>query len=141
MRGVEARRRPGRRRPAGGTVALSSAAGAAVSRSPAVTPNGTPAVAGHMTDHLRRAREEIQAAADAADGEMQEQLRSIDEGLMELTEGDKVEDDDPPRLDHLAELEEKLDGVADEKATEPDVRDGVERARDSIRAYRDERTE
>ena len=66
-----------------------------------------------MTDPLERAREDIQLAADRADRAENEQLKSIDEGLMELTESDKTQDTSI-HLDRLAELEKKLGGLQEE---------------------------
>ena len=60
-----------------------------------------------MTDELQTARREIQAAADSAEGTVNEQLASIDEGVMELGGGDKTEDAHV-HADRLAELETKL---------------------------------
>ncbi|MFC7157363.1 hypothetical protein ACFQPA_18195 [Halomarina halobia] len=67
-----------------------------------------------MADRPTRIREELQRASDTAneDRDVREQLRSLDEGLMELVGGDKTEDE-PPHEDRLAELEEKLAGLRD----------------------------
>ena len=66
-----------------------------------------------MTLDVSAARKEIQSASEAADGEIQRQLNSLDEGLMELAEGDKMTkaEADP---DRIAELEEKLAGLSAE---------------------------
>ena len=59
------------------------------------------------------AREELHRANDAADGEIQRHINSIDEGLMELAEGDKMTDAEADP-DRVAELEEKLAGLSAE---------------------------
>lgn len=66
-----------------------------------------------MTTDVAAAREELQRASDAADGEIQRHLNSIDEGLMELAEGDKMTDAEADP-DRVAELEEKLAGLSAE---------------------------
>lgn len=66
-----------------------------------------------MTPDVASAREELQRANDAADGETQRHLNSIDEGLMELAEGDKMTDAEADP-DRVAELEEKLAGLSAE---------------------------
>ena len=66
-----------------------------------------------MAIDVDAAREELQRASDAADGEVQRHINSIDEGLMELAEGDKITDAEADP-DRLAELEEKLAGLSAE---------------------------
>lgn len=65
-------------------------------------------------DDLAAARTEIQNAARHAEGDARTNLLSVDEGLMELTEGDKVEAEHEHRSDRFAELERKLDGLITE---------------------------
>jgi hypothetical protein len=66
-----------------------------------------------MNEEVTAAREELQRASEAADGEVQHHINSIDEGLMELAEGNKMTEaeTDP---DRVAELEEKLAGLSAE---------------------------
>ena len=66
-----------------------------------------------MAIHVNAAREELHRASDAADGEIQRHINSIDEGLMELAEGDKMTDAEADP-DRVAELEEKLAGLSAE---------------------------
>ena len=66
-----------------------------------------------MAIHLNAAREELHRASDAADGEIQRHINSIDEGLMELAEGDKMTDAEADP-DRVAELKEKLAGLSAE---------------------------
>lgn len=67
-----------------------------------------------MTADIAKAREELDRANDVANGERRRQVNSIQEGLMELTEGDKMEGEGGPRPDRLEELEAKLDGLSAE---------------------------
>lgn len=85
--------------------------------------------------HLERAREEIQRASDHADGEVQEQLHSVDEGLGELTNGDKTGNGEPEdEADRFNELEEKLRGLMDE--SEGEFEESLRNARDELDMYR-----
>lgn len=90
-----------------------------------------------MTTDVARAREELDRASDAADGEVQRQLNSIDEGLMELTEGDKVEGEGGPRPERLGELEAKLDGLSAETENR-ELASHIENALDHLDAATDE---
>ena len=68
-----------------------------------------------MTTDVAAAREDLQRASDAAEGgEVQRQMNSIDEGLMELTEGNKVKGEGGPKPERLTELEEKPAGPSAE---------------------------
>ncbi|WP_101295457.1 DUF7553 family protein [Halegenticoccus soli] len=89
-----------------------------------------------MSDHLTNAREELQRAADLQDGETQEQIRSIDEGLLEMTETEKTEGE-TPRADRLEEVVEKVSALENEVDEEP--RTHLDRARESITDYLVER--
>ncbi|WP_254546559.1 DUF7553 family protein [Halomarina pelagica] len=93
-----------------------------------------------MSDRPTRIREELQRASDAADEdrEIREQLRSIDEGLMELVDGDKTTDE-PPHPDRLAELEEKLAGLSERADGETSRH--VRTAATLLDEYREERAE
>ena len=88
-----------------------------------------------MPTDIERAREAVRRASDAADGETQEQLNSVEESLAELTAGTVDAADHP---DRVAELERKLDGLAAEKGDDEDdaVADAVADARDHLDAYR-----
>lgn len=66
-----------------------------------------------MAIDVDAACEELQRANDAADGEVQRHINSIDEGLMELAEGDKITEAEADP-DRVAELEEKLAGLSAE---------------------------
>jgi hypothetical protein len=91
-----------------------------------------------MTTDVAAAREELQRGSDAADGgDMQRQMNSIDEGLMELTEGDKVEGEGGPRPERLTELEEKLAGLSAE-TDDRKVVSHIENALDHLDASTDE---
>ncbi|WP_433631918.1 DUF7553 family protein [Halomicrococcus sp. NG-SE-24] len=89
-----------------------------------------------MTNHLRRAREEIQRASERADGEVRENLLSLDEGLDELTEGGKTEgpDESKDRGERFEHVEEKLLGLMDE--TDAETETALRNARNELDAYR-----
>lgn len=94
-----------------------------------------------MADRLASARDAVRRASDETDdATVREQLRSIDEGLRELTEDEGPVDvgpsteGDEPHGDDLEEIEAKLAGLADEAGGA--ARGHVEDARDAIDAYR-----
>ena len=89
-----------------------------------------------MPTAIERARDAVRRASDAADGEVQEQLNSVEEALAELTAGSV---DAPDHPDRVAELERKLDGLAGEKSDDEAVSDAVTDARDHLDAYRTDR--
>lgn len=89
-----------------------------------------------MSELLRQARTEIDTASGHADSTIREQLRSIDEGLLELLEGDKTDSEVPPETDELRELESKLAGLEDQ--TNEQTRQHIETAREHLLAYRNE---
>jgi chromosome segregation ATPase len=85
--------------------------------------------------HLERAREKIQQASERADGEVREQLLSIDEGLEELVDGDKTGSGEPEdQADRFREVEEKLRGLQDTADDEAETQ--LRNARDELDAYR-----
>lgn len=94
-----------------------------------------------MPDHLDSARDAVQRASEETDDEtVREQLRSIDEGLVELTERSETTDDgvktsgEHPHGGELETVEERLAELAD--AVDGAARDHVTDARDAIDAYR-----
>lgn len=94
-----------------------------------------------MVGHLATAREAIQRASDATDNEtVRKQLRSIDEGLMEMTEAGDLPDDVPktegdvPHGDDLEEVEQRLADLAG--TADGEARTHVKVARDAIDDYR-----
>lgn len=94
-----------------------------------------------MIDQLSVARQSIQRASETTDNAaVREQLDSLDEGLMELTEEDKTQDSDPAsEVDRLASIEEKLVGLLDETSGATETQ--IEEARDAIDIFRQEHTE
>lgn len=89
-------------------------------------------------DPLEHAREAVRRAADAADGETREQLKSVEESLAEQMEPAAEEDDAAdPKPDRLAELERKLSGLLGEKEDNPDAQDDIEDAVGALDAYRE----
>lgn len=107
-----------------------------------------------MSHELERAREDVQRAGDLAENEtVREQLRSIDEGLKEMThsskedasdtderetDGDATTEGDRPRGDQLQQVEATLAGLEDDA----DGRAGslIRDARDELDEYRRRRT-
>ena len=89
-----------------------------------------------MTTDVAAARRELGRASDAADGEIQRQMNSIDEGLMELSEGDKVEGEGGTHPERLTELEEKLAGLSAE-TDDQTVVSHIENALDHLDAATD----
>ncbi|XVH30390.1 DUF7553 family protein [Haloferacaceae archaeon DSL9] len=90
-----------------------------------------------MAQHIESAREAIQRAGDSAEANVREQLLHVDEGLMELTEGDKTPSEAPPGGNNLEEIEAKLVGLADE-TEDAAARERLEAARDHLDAHRRE---
>ncbi|WP_224332806.1 DUF7553 family protein [Haloprofundus halobius] len=93
----------------------------------------------HSDEPIAAARAEIRRASDRTDGETREQLLSLDEGLMELGGGDKVESDGPPKEDRVEQVEETLVGLANELDDDHWIQDRLETARDYLDQYRQER--
>lgn len=87
-----------------------------------------------MTNHLERAHEELSRAEENAGRTAQEQLQTIDQGIIEETDGDMTQSDPGPKNDRLAELEKKLDGLADE--VEEPTASHIERALEHLDEYR-----
>lgn len=90
-----------------------------------------------MADPLIEAEAELERASDAAGGRLREQLHAIDEGVFEEVGGERTQDDPGPKADRIAELADKLGGLAEE-AEEP-ARSHVERAREHLLASQKER--
>jgi hypothetical protein len=88
-----------------------------------------------MAIDVDAAREELQRANDAADGEVQRHINSIDEGLMELAEGNKITEAEADP-DRMAELEEKLAGLSAE-ADDQAIVTHIENALDHLDAAAD----
>lgn len=94
-----------------------------------------------MIDQLTVARQSIQQASETTDeSNVREQLNSLDEGLMELTEEEKTQDSDPAiETDRLEQMEEKLAGLLD--TTDGATTTQIEEARDAIDIFRQEHTD
>ena len=84
-------------------------------------------------EHLKRVRERLQAATDAADRPIDTQLHSITRGVYEEQDGDLTQREPDPKADRIEELAEKLDGLADEASGE--TVDHIETARDHCISY------
>lgn len=93
-----------------------------------------------MAEELSRARDAIQRASEHADDStVREQLRSIDEGLMEMTHSEKQTlraktSGNVPDGDDLQEIEETVVALTSE--TNSEARSCLHEARDEIDAYR-----
>lgn len=94
-----------------------------------------------MIDQLSVARQSIQQASETTDkSDVREQLNSLDEGLMELTEEEKTQDTDPAiETERLEQMEAKLAGLLD--ATDGATTTQIEEARDAIDIFRQEHTD
>lgn len=97
-----------------------------------------------MGDDLAAARAAIERAIELTDDPtLREHLRSIHEGLMELSNETEPVDSTtqavPPDGDNLASIETTIVDLASE--TEPPVRSHLETARDEIDEYRQTYTE
>lgn len=93
-----------------------------------------------VTDQLSIARESIRQASEMADQrDVQDQLKSLDEGIEELTSEEKTQESDPTvEVDRLEQVEEKLAGLLEE--TDGAVNTRIEEARDAIDVFRQEHT-
>jgi hypothetical protein len=94
-----------------------------------------------MADRLASAREAVRRASDVSDDStVREQLRSIDQGLREMTEASETTTDDVstegdvPHGEELRTVEEKIVGLADR--ADDEARAHLEDARDAIDDYR-----
>lgn len=94
-----------------------------------------------LHEQLKAARQAVQQASETADDrDVQEQLKSIDEALEELTGEEKTRESDPAEEgDRLQEVEEKLVGLLDrtDGATEQEIQE----ARDAIDTFRQEHSQ
>ena len=89
--------------------------------------------------HLDRAREQLRLASDVADRPTQTQLDSLEEGLLEELEGERTQVEPDPKIDHVVEIEEKLDELQMD-VSEPEVKERIERAREHCLSYLRETT-
>lgn len=87
-------------------------------------------------EHLKRVRERLQQATDGADRTIKSQLNSITAGVFEEQEGHITQPEPGPKRDRIAELAEKLDGLAGEASGE--TRDQILAARDHCLEYLEE---
>lgn len=94
-----------------------------------------------MSDYLSTARECVQRARETTDqSTLREQLDSLDEGLKELTGGDRTEGSNPAEeTGRLQEIEKKLMGLLEE--TSGETEDHLREARDAIDRFRQEHTD
>lgn len=94
-----------------------------------------------MIDQLSVARQSIQRASETTDNAaVREQLDSLDEGLMELTDEQTTQESDPTsEVDRLTPIEEKLVGLLETTSGATETQ--IEEARDAIDIFRQEHTE
>lgn len=94
-----------------------------------------------MIHQLSVARHSIQRASETTDNAaVREQLESLDEGLMELTEEGKTQESDPTiEVDRLTPIEQKLVGLLDKTSGATETQ--IEEARDAIDVFRQEHTD
>lgn len=86
-----------------------------------------------MDRNLDLAREELEAASEEAGGLVMRQLDSIDEGIFEEEGGERTRDEPGPKVDRVAELSEKLQGL--EREAEGPVAERIATAREYVQAY------
>lgn len=86
-----------------------------------------------MDPNLQRAAEELELASRTAGRAVQEQVHSIRQGLVEEDEGDSTREEPGPKVDRVAEVSEKLEGLEDE--ADGETREHVAQARSYVRAY------
>lgn len=89
--------------------------------------------------HLERARGRLRRASDVADRPIQTQLDSIEEGLFEELDGVRTQDEPGPKVDHVVEIEEKLEGLQAE-VEDPTTKERIEEAREHCLTYLKETT-
>ncbi|MCU4754090.1 hypothetical protein OB919_19255 [Halobacteria archaeon AArc-curdl1] len=89
------------------------------------------------TAHLERAREHLRHASDAGGRSIQNQVDSIQAGLAEELEGHRTQDEPGPKIDRVAELIEKLDGLETEASGE--ASDRIRRAKSACVDFQKER--
>jgi predicted FMN-binding regulatory protein PaiB len=88
-----------------------------------------------MTEHLQQARQSVQQAADATRANVREQLRHVDEALIELESGDKTQPQTPADPDTLETIEAKIVGLIEE-VEDPEAHTQLRTARDEIDLHR-----
>lgn len=85
-------------------------------------------------EHLDRARDDIRKASEIAEGPVHTQLNSLDIGIFE-EEGDGTTQGSPgPKIDRIAEVTEKLEGLEAEVDDE-ETREHLVDARHHLREY------
>lgn len=93
-------------------------------------------------EHLDRARDDIRKASERAPGPVHTQLNSImrgiaeeeGEGKTETTGGETTQDEPGPKIDRVAEVAQKLDGLEDE-IEDDETRTHVVDARHHLESY------
>ena len=90
-------------------------------------------------DHLERAREHLRRASDLADRPIQTQVDSIQEGLAEELAGERTQDDPGPKVNRIAGVIDKLEGLEQEASMA--VRPRLIHAREACVAYQKERAD
>lgn len=93
----------------------------------------------HDGNHLERARAELDAAREDASRVVRLELESVREGVFEEDEGDLTQAEPGPKPDRIAEMADKLDGLADQ--AEGATGDRIADARDSLRSHLEGRAE
>jgi len=87
-----------------------------------------------MDGDIDSAREELSRASDRATGTVETQLHSIENGLAREAGGEGTQSEPGPRVDRVAEIEERLAELAEE-ADEAEVRERISTAREQLRTY------
>ncbi|SFB73363.1 hypothetical protein SAMN05444422_101570 [Halobiforma haloterrestris] len=87
-------------------------------------------------EHLKRVRERLQRATDGADRTVKSQLESLTAGVFEQQDGHLTQSEPGPKDERIAEIAEKLDGLAAEASGE--TTEHIRIARDRCLEYIDE---
>lgn len=85
-------------------------------------------------EHLDRARENVRKASERAAGPVHTQLNSIDEGVFEEEADASTSGATGPKIDRIAEVTEKIEGLEAEVADD-ETREYLVDARHHLREY------
>lgn len=87
-----------------------------------------------MDPDLDAALEELEFAMERSSATVETQLHSLDEAIFEEDEGESTQLEPGPKVDRIAEMSEKLQGL-EEEAEQDDARKHIVTAREHLQAY------
>lgn len=85
-------------------------------------------------EHLDRARDNIREASERAPGPIRRQLNSLKKGVFEEEADGTTQGSTGPKIDRIAEVIEKIEGLADE-AEDDEVQEMLVDATHHLREY------